>query len=609
MPTPSQRFSARTKGLASRGLATGEIEPQIAWEPSIYFLKASLAALMVGAVSFIVLLLIVSPEQTRRFLGPVFVIGVVLASWVLLRAGKVQLTLYVLSIGAWLATGVITTFTGGVRAPMIIAYPIIIVMVGWLLSTRLTVWLAGLTVMLNIVFVLAEANGFLPTPAPTHPAMHGLLQIIIFLLSALLVRYLVKAYLKRLTDLAESQAELALAQVVAKMGNWTYDVATDTLFSSARNSQIIGAQGEVTWTSEGFMAHIHPDDRTAVWADWLSLASGGVFDREHRIMVADDIRWIRQTAEMAFDSHGKPLRATGITHDVTDRKKADLALLASQAHLQEYSDSLERKVRERTRELDGLNRTLDQRVRTEIGKRKIQESVLIHQSRLAAMGEMIGAIAHQWRQPLNAISLVLQNMRLQHSHGALTDESMARMQDKAQLLVQRMSLTIDEFRELFKPGKKAEAFNLARAIRTTVDIMDGTLMGHGVSLTLECDEAIELVGVNGEFSQVMLNLLSNADDALQTRRPDAPRVTIRAQRRGDRIVVEVEDNAGGIDPSLLEQIFEPYFSTKNEHKGTGVGLYLSRMIVESNMHGRLTVLNVGEGARFTLDLPMLPAAN
>jgi C4-dicarboxylate-specific signal transduction histidine kinase len=404
--------------------------------------------------------------------------------------------------------------------------------------------------------------------------------------------------------LAESQAELERAQAVAKIGNWAYDVATDTMRSSARNSRIIGVPDGTSWTSESFMLHIHPDDRSAVRDDWLGFAKGGVFDREHRIMVEGEIRWIRQTAEMAFDRDGKPLRATGITHDVTDRKSADLALLASQTRLQEYSDSLERKVLERTRELDDLNRTLDERVHSEIGKRKEQESLLIHQSRLAAMGEMIGAIAHQWRQPLNAISLVLQNMLLQHNSGVLTDESMGRMQNKAQLLVQRMSLTIDEFRDLFKPGKRAEAFNLANAIRTTADIMDGTFTGHAVSLALECDESIELVGIKGEFSQVMLNLLSNADDAIQSNQPDSPCVTIRALRCGDRIQVEVEDNAGGIAPNLLEKIFEPYFTTKDEGKGTGIGLYLSKMIVENNMHGQLRVANAEKGARFTLDLPL-----
>ncbi|MBK7655687.1 MAG: GHKL domain-containing protein [Betaproteobacteria bacterium] len=257
---------------------------------------------------------------------------------------------------------------------------------------------------------------------------------------------------------------------------------------------------------------------------------------------------------------------------------------------------------ERTRELDELNRTLDQRIRDEIFQRKAQENLLIHQSRLAAMGEMIGAIAHQWRQPLNALSLVMQNIRMQHSMGTLTDQSMDRMQEKSNQLVNRMSSTIDEFRNFFKPGKHAEAFNLANAIRASIDIMDGVFKNHAIALTLECDEAMELFGVQGEFSQVMLNLLSNAKDALIQSKQPSPEIQLRAVRAGSRVLIDVEDNGGGIDPQIIGKIFEPYFTTKEEGKGTGIGLYMSKMIVDGNMNGRLTVANTGKGARFMLDL-------
>lgn len=606
MSTRSTRFSDSINRFVAMRRGVGDIAPRIAWEPSIFFLRLSLFALLAGALGFIAVLYLVSPEQKMRYLGPVIVIGVVLLSWTLLSLKRLKATLHVLAAGTWLATVAITTFTGGVRAPMIIAYPVIIMMIGWLIGTRLAVWVAVLTVMVNVIFVVAETKGFLPTAASTHPAMHGVLQIVIFVLSATLIQYLVGAYLRRLTDLAASQAELERAQAVARIGSWAYDVASDTLRSSSRNCLILGVPEGSTWSSESFMLHIHPDDRAVVWVDWLGLAKGGVFDREHRIMVAGEIRWIRQTAEMAFDADGKPVWATGVTQDVTDRKRADLELQISQARLQQYSDNLEVKVLERTRELDDLNHTLDQRIQGEIAKRKAQESLLIHQSRLAAMGEMIGAIAHQWRQPLNAISLVLQNMRLQHSSGKLTDESMGRMQDKAEQLVQRMSSTIDEFRDLFKPGKRAEAFNLANAIRTTADIMDGAFTSHAITLTIECDESIELVGVRGEFSQVMLNLLSNADDAVQEHRPNSPQVGVKAMRCGDRVRIEVQDNGGGVDPAIIDRIFEPYFTTKKDDIGTGIGLYLSRMIVENNMNGRLTVVNVDGGARFALDMALAP---
>ena len=278
------------------------------------------------------------------------------------------------------------------------------------------------------------------------------------------------------------------------------------------------------------------------------------------------------------------------------------ALQRSRDQLEFYNQELERKVAERTQELDELNRTLDQRIRDEIAKRKEQETLLIHQSRLAAMGEMIGAIAHQWRQPLNALSLVMQNIRMQHRMGTLTEASMTRMQEKSEQLVQRMSATIDEFRNFFKPSKHAEGFNLAQILRSSADIMDGVFRNHSIGISIDCDEDIELFGIPGEFSQVILNLLGNAKDAVLESRQAVPSIRIKVARVNDRIDIYVEDNGGGIPAEILNKIFEPYFTTKEEGKGSGIGLYMSKMIVENNMNGRLVAANTGEGARFTINL-------
>jgi C4-dicarboxylate-specific signal transduction histidine kinase len=283
------------------------------------------------------------------------------------------------------------------------------------------------------------------------------------------------------------------------------------------------------------------------------------------------------------------------------------ALQQSRYRVQNHHQELERKVAERTQELAELNRTLDRRVRDEIAKRKEQESLLIHQSRLAAMGEMIGAIAHQWRQPLNALSLVMQNMQMQHRMERLSDESMERMQGKAEQLVQRMSSTIDDFRNFFKPGTQAEPFNLGQTLSSAAGILEGLFKNHNIALSIECDAAIELFGIPGEFSQVILNLLGNAKDAVLESRSPAPAILLRATQVGQRIQIDVEDNGGGIAPEILNQIFEPYFTTKEEGKGSGIGLYMSKMIVENKMNGRLEVSNGTEGARFTIDLPATQA--
>ncbi len=308
-----------------------------------------------------------------------------------------------------------------------------------------------------------------------------------------------------------------------------------------------------------------------------------------------------------LDAHVSIVRNDEIGQLSTSFNQMVDALQESRNTLQNYNLELERKVTERTHALDELNRTLDQRVRDEIAKRKEQENLLIHQSRLAAMGEMIGAIAHQWRQPLNALSLVLQNMAMQHRTGQLTDESMQRMGEKANQLVARMSSTIDEFRNFFKPSKQAESFSLAGAMRAALDIMEGVYKNHNIQVTLDCDEGIELHGIPGEFSQVVLNLLGNAKDAVLASGQANPSILLHAEQTAERIQINVEDNGGGIAPEILNKVFEPYFTTKEEGQGTGIGLYMSKMIVENNMGGRLTVTNTNKGARFTISLPVKKA--
>ncbi|MDD2881369.1 MAG: ATP-binding protein [Rhodoferax sp.] len=278
------------------------------------------------------------------------------------------------------------------------------------------------------------------------------------------------------------------------------------------------------------------------------------------------------------------------------------ALLQNRELMRHYNEALELRVTERTRELDELNRTLDQRVREEIAKGKRQEMLLIQQSRLAAMGEMIGAIAHQWRQPLNALGLVFQNIRIQHRGGRLTEESMTRLDEKAERLMERMSSTIDEFRNFFKPSKHQEWFDLRKSMSAVSDIMEATFKNSGIKLTIECEQGIRLFGIAGELSQVLLNLVSNARDAVIETRQIAPHIQMRANRQEDLVCIEVEDNGGGIAAGILDKVFEPYFSTKDEGKGTGIGLYMSKMIVESYLNGRLEAVNINKGACLRIEI-------
>ena len=284
------------------------------------------------------------------------------------------------------------------------------------------------------------------------------------------------------------------------------------------------------------------------------------------------------------------------------------ALKQSKENLENYNQQLEQEVSKRTSELDELNRNLDQRVKSEITRRREQEQLLIHQSRLAAIGEMVGAIAHQWRQPLNALGLVLQNMQLNYWQGKLDDDAIKRSMDKSERLIDKMSSTIDDFRNFFKPNKQVENFNLFLAIESVMVLIEASLKNNAIVIKLHCDKNLEVSGYRGEFSQVILNLVSNAKDALLEHRPEHPEIIIDVSQQQDKIIIEIADNGGGIKRQHLHKVFDPYFSTKSEGEGTGIGLYMSKMIVEKNMNGKLYARNNEQGATLVIKLLVTPDA-
>lgn len=283
------------------------------------------------------------------------------------------------------------------------------------------------------------------------------------------------------------------------------------------------------------------------------------------------------------------------------------SLMLSKNRLENYNQELEIQVAKRVQELDELNKDLDKKIKDEVAKRQNQEALLIHQSRLAAMGEMIGAIAHQWRQPLNALGLVHQNLELRYRNGKLDDDFMRQCMDKSERLIQKMSSTIDDFRDFFKPNKHIEAFNIKSTILATVDLLEAQLKNHNICLETFCDDDLIINSLRGEFSQVLVNLLSNAKDILVERQPAQPIITIKAKKTPQGLItITVKDNGGGVESGIMDKIYDPYFTTKEEGKGTGIGLYMSKMIIENNMAGRLYAFNDAEGANFVIELMNLP---
>ncbi len=255
----------------------------------------------------------------------------------------------------------------------------------------------------------------------------------------------------------------------------------------------------------------------------------------------------------------------------------------------------------KTEELKTVNEMLEQRVIAEVEKNRQKDKQLLD-SKLEQMGEMISMIAHQWRQPLNALGLILQNIHIEHQMDMLDEASIQRSVDKGKNLTQTMSKTIDDFRNFFKPNKRKEKFEISDVIENTIDIIGASYEDANITLEINLDDSLALDSYSGEFSQVILNLLSNAKDALVEHKQRDRKVKISSFSKDGQAIITVQDNAGGIPKDIINKIFNPYFTTKEEGKGTGIGLYMSKVIIDTNMDGKLSVNNHKNGAVFTIEL-------
>ncbi|MCG3680501.1 sensor histidine kinase [Aliarcobacter butzleri] len=252
-----------------------------------------------------------------------------------------------------------------------------------------------------------------------------------------------------------------------------------------------------------------------------------------------------------------------------------------------------------------LNTELEEKVIIETSKQKEQEQLLIQQTRLAAMGEMIGNIAHQWRQPLNALGLILQNLKFSYEIGELDEKMIDKSVKKATMLTENMSKTIDDFRNFFRPNKAKENFKINEGITKAIELIESTFEHNNIKLEKDfASSEIEFFGFANEFSQVILNLLTNAKDAVLENKIENPLIIIQTKIDDEYIYISIKDNGFGIKDEIINKIFEPYFTTKDEGKGTGIGLYMSKIIIENNMNGKIEVKNEQNGANVIIKLPI-----
>jgi signal transduction histidine kinase len=231
-----------------------------------------------------------------------------------------------------------------------------------------------------------------------------------------------------------------------------------------------------------------------------------------------------------------------------------------------------------------------------------KDFLLIMQNRLAAMGEMIDNIAHQWRMPLNSLGLMIQQLGQLHAHDELSKEFFREGVAKSMELINHMSRTIDDFRNFFKPDKEKVKFRVYDVISHAVNLLDETCHKQKVSISVNTLEESYIHGYPNEFLQVVLNLLNNAIEAATEKKIPTPKIIVTIGLDAGRAVITVADNAEGIPEDIMGQLFDPYVTTKEQENGTGIGLYMSKTIVEKSMGGSLTVRNLREGAEFRIEI-------
>jgi signal transduction histidine kinase len=240
-------------------------------------------------------------------------------------------------------------------------------------------------------------------------------------------------------------------------------------------------------------------------------------------------------------------------------------------------------------------------------KKELQKKdmILFQRSKFSALGEMIGNIAHQWRQPLNSIGATMMKLELQCENDICSPNDITDAVRKTNSILKHMSKTIDDFRNFFEPNKDKEFFKLDESINSINALLTPQLVQHNIQLNISGDPQIEIFGYSNEIKQVLINIVSNAKDSIIINKIENGCININIEQNDDKVDVIVQDNGKGIPQNIIEKIFEPYFTTKFKSQGTGIGLYMSKIIIEKNMHGSLTASNLNDGALFRISLPII----
>ena len=304
----------------------------------------------------------------------------------------------------------------------------------------------------------------------------------------------------------------------------------------------------------------HPDMSKEAFKDlWQTIKSGKTWKGEVKNRKKDGgYYWVFATVSPNYDQDGNIISYSAVRQDITSKKEVEK-----------------------------------------------QQNIIIEQSKSTALEEMITMLAHQWRQPLQATAMLIQQLTIEKIiDGQISDETLQKVTDDTQKQLNYMSKTIDEFRDFFKPDKSKENIKISDLIEKARDLIAYTLRVDGIKLNITIKDNITMDLHTNDVVQVILNIVRNARDALMSKKQDHKEINLIAYKENDDFVIKISDNAGGIPEDIISKIFDAYFSTKKGKNGTGLGLYMSRNIIENHERGFLTVSNIENGAEFKIILPI-----
>ncbi len=364
----------------------------------------------------------------------------------------------------------------------------------------------------------------------------------------------------------------------------THTIATRTnlegaiTFATDKFCRLSGyTQGELVGQNHNIVRH--PDMPTDLYKElWKTIKSGKNYIGELKNKRKDGSEyWIKLIIVPEFDSQENIIGYFSVKQNIDDKIK-----------------------------IRAFNTQLEEKVKKAIEENRKKDQLLSHQSKLATMGEMIGIIAHQWKQPLSSLSMRIQSIKYKSflTQKPIDKEYIEEFVSDNMQLIQFMSKTIDDFRDFFRQDKKKENFNMIKCIEKTLNIVKPQLEASKINLKIEGEDFITN-GLQSEFQQVIVNLISNAKDILIEKDTKNKEIKIYTQIKDGQGILSIEDNAGGIPDNIIEKVFEPYFTTKEIGKGTGIGLYISKTIIEDTMNGKLSVANTESGACFKIEMKLV----